>query len=36
MEIQRIINNRPRKNLNYNKPFEIFYKFVNNNVAFAS
>jgi IS30 family transposase len=27
-EIQRKINNRPRKNLNYNKPFELFYKFV--------
>ncbi len=35
-EIQRKINNRPRKNLNYNKPFEIFYKFVKNKVAFAS
>ena len=28
-EIQMKINNRPRKNLNYDKPFELFYKFVN-------
>jgi len=35
-EIQRKINNRPRKNLNYEKPFEIFYNFVNREVAFAS
>jgi len=35
-EIQRKINNRPRKNLNYEKPFEIFYNFVNRKVAFAS
>ncbi len=35
-EIQRKINNRPRKNLNYDKPFEVFYKFVNKKVAFAT
>jgi len=35
-EIQRKINNRPRKNLKYEKPFEIFYNFVNRKVTFAS
>lgn len=35
-QIQIKINNRPRKNLNYDKPFELFYKFVNRKVAFAS
>lgn len=35
-QIQIKINNRPRKNLNYDKPFELFFKFVNKKVAFAS
>ena len=35
-KLQIKINNRPRKNLNYEKPFELFYKFVNRKVAFAS
>jgi len=34
-KIQIKINNRPRKNLNYEKPFKLFYKFVNRKVAFA-
>lgn len=34
--IQYKINNRPRKNLNYDNPKNLFYKFVNQNVAFAS
>ncbi len=28
-EIQMKINSRPRKNLDYEKPFELFYKFIN-------
>lgn len=35
-EIQYKLNSRPRKNLNYQKPFKIFYKFVNKKIAFAS
>ena len=35
-EIQYKINRRPRKNLNYETPKNIFYKFVNQKVAFAS
>ena len=35
-EIQYKINRRPRKNLNYENPKNIFYKFVNQKVAFAS
>jgi len=35
-EIQYKINRRPRKNLNYDCPKNIFYNFVNNKVAFAS
>jgi len=35
-EIQRKINRRPRKNLNFEKPFKLFYNFINQNVAFAS
>ena len=35
-EIQYKINRRPRKNLNYQTPKNIFYKFVNQKVAFAS
>ena len=34
--IQMKINRRPRKNLGYEKPFELFYNFINQNVAFAS
>lgn len=34
-EIQYKINRRPRKNLNYDNPKNIFYKFVNKKVAFA-
>ena len=33
--IQMKINRRPRKNLGYEKPFELFYNFINQNVAFA-
>lgn len=29
-QIQIKINRRPRKNLNYEKPFQLFFKFVNN------
>lgn len=35
-EIQHKINRRPRKNLNYDNPKNLFYKFVNQKVAFAS
>jgi IS30 family transposase len=34
-EIQYKINRRPRKNLNYDNPKNLFFKFVNNKVAFA-
>ena len=34
--IQMKINRRPRKNLEFEKPFELFYNFINQNVAFAS
>jgi IS30 family transposase len=34
--IQMKINRRPRKNLGFEKPFELFYNFINLNVAFAS
>jgi transposase, IS30 family len=34
-DIQHRINRRPRKNLNYENPKNIFYKFVNKKVAFA-
>ena len=34
-EIQMKINRRPRKNLGFDKPFELFYNFINKNVAFA-
>lgn len=33
--IQLKINRRPRKNLGFEKPFELFYNFINRNVAFA-
>ena len=35
-KIQHKINRRPRKNLNYENPKNLFYKFVNQKVAFAS
>jgi transposase, IS30 family len=35
-EIQYKINSRPRKNLNFEKPVEVFYNFINPKVAFAS
>lgn len=35
-EIQVKINRRPRKNLGFEKPFELFYNFINEKVAFAS
>lgn len=35
-EIQYKINRRPRKKLNYDNPKNLFYKFVNQKVAFAS
>lgn len=35
-QIQMKINRRPRKKLGFNKPFELFYNFINHNVAFAS
>ncbi len=36
ISIQMKINRRPRKNLGFEKPFELFYNFINQNVAFAS
>lgn len=33
-EIQVKINNRPRKNLNFDKPVKLFYNFINQKVAF--
>ncbi len=36
MEIQYKLNRRPRKNLNFDNPKNIFYNFVNNNVAFGN
>jgi IS30 family transposase len=35
-QIQMKINSRPRKNLGFEKPFELFYNFINQKVAFAS
>jgi IS30 family transposase len=35
-EIQHKINRRPRKNLNYENPKNLFYRFVNQKVAFAT
>ena len=35
-EIQMKINNRPRKNLNFEKPLNLFYNRILNHVAFAS
>lgn len=35
-QIQYKLNRRPRKNLGFKKPVEVFYKFVNAKVAFAS
>ena len=34
-QIQYKINRRPRKNLEFKRPVDIFYKFVNDEVAFA-
>lgn len=34
--IQMKINNRPRKNLDFEKPVNIFYNFINKKIAFAS
>lgn len=34
-KIQSKLNNRPRKNLNFQKPINIFYNFVNKKIAFA-
>jgi len=34
-EIQMKINRRPRKNLGFEKPFELFYNFINRKIAFA-
>lgn len=34
-EIQIKINNRPRKNLGFEKPVNIFYNFINQKIAFA-
>ena len=35
-EVQTKLNNRPRKNLGYQKPYEIFFNFINQKIAFAS
>ena len=35
-KIQIKINNRPRKNLGFEKPVNIFYNFINQKIAFAS
>ena len=35
-EIQMKLNNRPRKNIGYQKPYEIFFNFINQKIAFAS
>lgn len=35
-KIQMKINNRPRKNLGYQKPYEVFFNFINQKIAFAS
>lgn len=35
-EVQHKINSRPRKNLNFEKPVDVFYNFINPKVAFAS
>jgi transposase, IS30 family len=35
-EIQIKLNNRPRKNLGFEKPIEVFSKFINQKIAFAS
>jgi|GEM_PF-3573405 IS30 family transposase len=34
-KIQYKLNNRPRKNLNFLKPIEVFYTFLNRKIAFA-
>lgn len=35
-DIQMKINRRPRKNIGFEKPYELFYNFINHKVAFAS
>lgn len=35
-EIQMKINRRPRKNIGFEKPFKLFYNFINSKVAIAS
>ena len=35
-KIQVKLNNRPRKNLNFEKPVKLFYNFINQKVAFAT
>lgn len=35
-QVQMKLNNRPRKNLGYQKPYEIFFNFINQKIAFAS
>lgn len=35
-EYQYKINNRPRKKLNFDSPKNVFYKFINGNVAFGT
>lgn len=35
-QIQAKTNKRHSKNLNYKKPFQIFFKFANNKIVFAS
>ena len=34
-QIQIKINNRPRKNIGYEKPVKLFYNFINQKIAFA-
>jgi IS30 family transposase len=35
-EFQHKINERPRQKLNFDLPKNIFYKFINGNVAFGT
>lgn len=35
-EIQRNTNSKPRKNLGFKKPYELFFNFINNKVAFGT
>ncbi|KAA6317728.1 hypothetical protein EZS27_032160, partial [termite gut metagenome] len=34
LDIQHKLNRRPRKLLNFEEPFSVFYKMLNNKVAF--